>query len=86
MAQSMGLAKKGGFDPLLSEAVIKWASSLCVILAAGLTAYDITPINFIFYLIGNFGWMYISFIWKEWSLFSVSTIITFLYTIGYLNG
>jgi hypothetical protein len=85
MAKSVEL-KEGASAPFTMETIIKWASSFFVVLAAGLTAYDITPINFIFYLLGNFGWMYISFKWKEWSLFFVSTIITILYTIGYLNG
>lgn len=66
--------------------VLKWTSTVLLILGAALTAWNIFPLNVVISLLGNLGWTYAGFRMKEPSLWSVSIILTTIYLFGVVNA
>lgn len=61
---------------------IKWISTVVLIGGALLTSFDITPWNKWLSFVGNFGWLIVGYMWREWSLFVISLVLTFIYIVG----
>jgi hypothetical protein len=60
----------------------EWIFPIIILVGAGLTAYDIYPINKWFFLIGNGGLAIMCIIWKRWSLVALNSILTLIYLSG----
>jgi len=65
--------------------ILEWGITLTLIVGVALTSFNIYPHNLWVSMIGNFGWLYLGFIWKKWSLFIVQLIITAIYIVGLVN-
>ena len=63
---------------------LKWISTAVLIAGAMLTTLDITPMNKWLSFAGNAGWMFVGYIWKEWSLFIISVVVALIYVYGAL--
>jgi len=61
---------------------LKWISTVILIAGAILTSLDISPLNKWLSFVGNFGWLIVGYIWKEWSLFVISLVLTVIYILG----
>jgi len=61
---------------------LKWISTVFLTFGAIFTSFDIIPWNKWFSFIGNFGWLIVGYIWREWSLFTISVILTVIYVAG----
>jgi len=66
--------------------VVEWAAVVCVVAAAALTSFDITPINKILFFLGNTLWMVVAYYWRQWSLFVVNAIMNVFYLYGIITG
>ena len=73
--------QKYGFDWWL-----KWVSSVVLIVGATMTSFDVIPLNKWFSFAGNFGWLIVGYLWKEWSLVVISLYLTTIYIIGVFFG
>jgi hypothetical protein len=47
-----------------------------------LTAINYYPLNVVFSVLGNFGWLVVAIVWRKPSLITVQLIIVTLYVIG----
>jgi hypothetical protein len=65
--------------------ILEWGITVTLILGVALTSFNIYPTNLWVSMIGNFGWLYLGYIWRKWSLFVVQLIITAIYIVGLLN-
>lgn len=63
----------------------EWVSTLILIIGVTLTAYNIYPLNVYVSILGNAGWLFVSYLWKKWSLGVVQLIITAIYISGLLK-
>jgi hypothetical protein len=63
---------------------MKWSSSVVLIVGAWLTSFDVVPLNKILGFIGNFGWLIVGIMWREWSLVVISAVLTVIYIAGYI--
>ena len=68
------------------NSVIEWSVTVILITGVILTSLDIYPVNLYVLAIGNFGWIYLGYVWRKWSLFIVQTIITTIYIVGILKN
>ncbi len=69
--------------------IIKWISSLLIILSMILTAGNIYPANLFIAILPTIGWIYISFIWKDKALIAMNFTALTIYLLGitnYLHG
>jgi hypothetical protein len=65
--------------------ILEWGITVTLIVGVALTSFNIYPMNLWVSMIGNFGWLYLGYIWRKWSLFVVQLIITAIYVVGLLN-
>ena len=65
--------------------VIKWISTFILLTGVALTTYNVYPMNVYVSLVGNLGWLYVGFMWREWSLITVQTVIVMIYTSGLIT-
>jgi hypothetical protein len=65
--------------------ILEWGITVTLIVGVALTSFNIFPMNLWVSMIGNFGWLYLGYIWRKWSLFVVQLIITAIYVVGLLN-
>lgn len=63
----------------------EWISTFILIVGVTLTAYNIYPLNVYVSILGNAGWLFVSYLWKKWSLGFVQLIITAIYVSGLLK-
>ncbi len=62
--------------------VIKWISSLLIILSMILTASNIYPANLYVAVLPTIGWIYISFVWKDKALIAMNFTALTIYMLG----
>ena len=65
--------------------VIKWVSSLLIILSMILTAANIYPLNLFIAVLPTIGWIYISFMWKDKALIAMNFTALTIYLLGITN-
>jgi hypothetical protein len=64
------------------EVVIKWLAHAVIIAATLTTAFDITALNKILFLIGCFLWTWVGLIWKQPSLWTLNIFCGIVYILG----
>ncbi len=74
----MAMAKK-------IEFIIEWVSTVILMIGVWLTAINYYPLNIVFSLLGNFGWLIVAIIWRKWSLITIQLVVSLLYVIGYFT-
>jgi hypothetical protein len=67
------------------EFVIEWLSTAILMVGVWLTAINHYPLNIVFSLAGNFGWLIVGIIWRKWSLITIQLVVSLLYVIGYFT-
>jgi len=67
------------------DTVVEWIMTALLISGVVLTSFNIYPLNLWILLIGNLGWVYLGYIWRKWSLFTVQVVITLIYVVGIIN-
>jgi hypothetical protein len=67
------------------EFLIKWVSTVLVIIGAYLTAVDITPLNKIVLLISSTGWVITGLLWKQPSLWVLNAYLVIVYAYGLIR-
>ena len=65
--------------------VIKWVSSLLIILSMILTSANIYPANLLIAVLPTIGWIYISFVWKDKALIAMNFTALTIYLLGITN-
>ena len=65
------------------EFVLKWASTIIILLAAATTSLDITPLNKYLFFLGSFTWTCVGILWKQPSLWLGNGILTAIYLVGF---
>ena len=69
--------------------IIKWISSVLIIISMILTASNIYPYNLYIAVLPTIGWIYISFVWKDKALIAMNFTALTIYLLGitnYLHG
>ena len=66
----------------LKDTIIEWTLTAILIAGVALTSFNIYPLNLWVSMAGNFGWLYLGWHWRKWSLFVVQLIITIIYILG----
>lgn len=66
----------------LKDSIIEWTLTVMLIAGVALTSFNVYPLNLWVSMIGNFGWLYLGWYWRKWSLFVVQLIITVIYILG----
>jgi hypothetical protein len=67
------------------DKVLEWTSTAVLLVGVYLTAVNIYPMNVYISLLGNFGWLVVSIIWRKWSLLTVQLVIVAIYMYGMLT-
>ena len=67
------------------EFIIEWLSTAILMIGVWLTAINHYPMNIVFSLLGNFGWLIVAIIWRKWSLITIQLVVSLLYVIGYFT-
>jgi len=62
--------------------VIKWISSILMVVTMALTAVNIFPLNVKLGLISSIGWLYVSLRWADRSLIILNSTAVFIYILG----
>jgi hypothetical protein len=65
-----------------TQFVLEWASTAILMVGVWLTAINYYPLNVVFSVLGNFGWLVVAIVWRKPSLITVQLIIVTLYVIG----
>lgn len=65
--------------------VVKWFSSITMIVTMALHSANIYPINVYLGLISSIGWAYVSIKWKDRSLILLNAVAVCIYLVGALN-
>lgn len=65
--------------------IIKWISSILMVITMALTAVNIFPLNVQLGLISSIGWLYVSVRWSDRSLILLNSTAVFIYTLGLLK-
>lgn len=68
------------------EFSLEWGSTAILMVGVWLTAINYYPLNIVFSLLGNFGWLMVAILWRKWSLITVQFVVVSLYIIGYLSA
>ena len=67
------------------EFVLEWSSTFILMIGVWLTAINYYPLNIVFSLLGNFGWLIVAIMWRKWSLITIQLVVSILYVVGYLT-
>jgi hypothetical protein len=73
----MAMAKK-------IEFIIEWVSTVILMIGVWLTAINYYPLNIVFSLLGNFGWLIVAIMWRKPSLITIQLVVSLLYIVGYI--
>jgi len=68
------------------EFALEWGSTAILMVGVWLTAINYYPMNIVFSLLGNFGWLMVAVLWRKWSLITVQFVVVSLYIIGYFSA
>lgn len=61
---------------------LAWVSTVCLLIAATLAAFNIYPLYVFAFILSNSMWTVIGILWKEKSLIVMNTGLTIIYLIG----
>ena len=61
---------------------IEWAATITLIVAVGLTSWNVYPANIYMSALGNFLWLLMALHWKKWSLITIQVFILLIYAAG----
>ena len=64
---------------------IEWAATITLIVAVGLTSWNVYPANIYMSALGNFLWLLMALHWKKWSLITIQVFILLIYAAGVLK-
>lgn len=64
---------------------LKWIATALLIAGAILTSADIRPWNIWAFNLGNVCWIIVGFMWREWSLVILNSVLTGIYAIGLIK-
>lgn len=67
------------------EFVLKWSANLVIVAATMTTAFDITPINKLFFLLGCIMWAWVGMLWRQPSLWSLNLFCGIIYLAGLIQ-
>lgn len=67
------------------EFILEWGSTAILLVGVWLTAINYYPLNVVFSILGNLGWLTVAVIWRKMSLITVQLVIVSLYIIGYFS-
>jgi len=62
--------------------LVKWISSILMVVTMALTAANIFPLNITLGVISSIGWLYVSLRWSDRSLIILNSTAVFIYTLG----
>ena len=65
---------------------IKWASSICLIIAMILTSSNIHPWNLYPAIAGVIGWLVVGLLWHDRALIVLNSISIAIYAVGIINS
>lgn len=66
------------------EFIIEWVSTVILMIGVWLTAINYYPLNIVFSLLGNFGWLIVAIMWRKLSLITIQLVVSLLYIVGYI--
>lgn len=61
---------------------VKWTSTVLAVGCAAMSSVDIYPLNVWFGCLAGFGWTWVAWKWKEWSLITINLLMTVIYGFG----
>lgn len=64
---------------------IEWAATITLIVAVGLTSWNVYPANIYMSALGNFLWLLMALHWKKWSLITIQVFIILIYAAGVIK-
>ena len=64
---------------------IEWAATITLIVAVGLTSWNVYPANIYMSALGNFLWLLMALHWKKWSLITIQVFIIVIYAGGIIK-
>lgn len=67
------------------EFFLEWISTGILLIGVWLTAINVYPLNVVFSILGNLGWLTVAVIWRKISLITVQLVIVSLYIIGFFS-
>lgn len=67
------------------EFILEWSSTAILLIGVWLTAINHYPLNVVFSILGNLGWLTVAVIWRKMSLITVQLVIVSLYVVGYFS-
>lgn len=62
--------------------IIEWVATITLIVAVGLTSWNVYPANIYMSALGNFLWLLMALHWKKWSLITIQVFILLIYAAG----
>jgi hypothetical protein len=65
--------------------IVKWISSLIIIVSMILTASNIYPLNIFLAVPATIGWIYVSFKWGDKAMISMNFVALTIYLLGIIN-
>jgi hypothetical protein len=65
--------------------IIEWAATITLIIAVGLTSWNVYPANIYMSALGNFLWLLMALHWKKWSLIIIQVFILLIYAGGVIK-
>ena len=65
---------------------IKWASSICLIIAMVLTSANVHPLNLYPAIVGMTGWLIVGLLWHDRALIVLNAISVAIYLTGIVNS
>ena len=65
--------------------IVKWISSLIIIVSMILTASNIYPLNIFLAVPATIGWIYVSFKWEDKAMISMNFVALTIYLLGIIN-
>ena len=65
--------------------IVKWISSLIIIVSMILTASNIYPLNIFLAVPATIGWIYVSFKWGDKAMISMNFVALTIYVLGITN-
>lgn len=66
--------------------LVKWISSILMIIAMSMTSANVYPYNVFIGLCASIGWTYVGVMWKDRALIMLNAIAVGIYLIGTFNA
>jgi hypothetical protein len=68
------------------EFILKWSSTILILLATVATSFDFSPLNKWLFLMGSLGWASVGILWRQPSLWILNSITSVIYITGIYLG